>query len=121
MKKRGAKQINALAEFIGSHNIVTGAQIRGPVWTGPKPRRPVPSVGYTIGTAEANHAIEEKRHPALGFMPDSGLGRLLLDPRVKRSLRRAIIAVVQAKATRGRDRLERRVERELRSLGIQPA
>lgn len=115
------KSPNALAEWIGSHNLTTGAQIRGPVWRGPLPRRPHYSTGYTPAHAEANEAIEQKRHPAMGFMPDSGLGRILTDRRVTRSLRRALLAVVQGAKTPARDRLERSVERRLTALGITPS
>lgn len=121
MKTRGAKHINAMAEFIGRHNPATGAQVRGPVWTGPKPRRAVASRGYTPEHAQMNHGIEIARHPQLAFMPDSGLGRILLNRRVTRSLRRAILSTVQAPKTARRDRLERRIERELTALGITPA
>lgn len=60
------------------------------------------------------------RNEDLAIYPSSPLARLLADSRVTRSLRRDILAVVQAPKTKRRDRLERSVEKRLRDLGFQP-
>lgn len=97
-------------------------QISGPVWRGrplpPKPRPPVDWFAIPADVFEANKAIEEKRHPRMGFLPGSNLGRLLMNPRVKRPLRRAIISAVQAPDTRRRTKLQRRIQRQLAEAGV---
>lgn len=56
----------------------------------------------------------------LAIDPSGKLARLLADGRIKRSLRRDILAVVQMPKTPRRDRLERSVEARLWALGIRP-
>ncbi len=121
MKKAAERGVRSLVEYAATHAL-TGAQLRGPVWTGLKPRN-LSAVATRVRDTEvqrANEAIEAKRYPRMGFMPDSGLGRVLTDRRVTRSTRRALLAVVQAPKTRRRAREERRVERRLTALGIRP-
>lgn len=113
-----------MASWFTTHNHQTGGQVRGPVWTGPKPRSLPPVDWLKVSESphfEANEAIEMKRYPPMGFMPDSGLGRLLLDRRVKRKARRLLLSTIQAPPTKRRARNERRVERMLTAAGIRPA
>lgn len=120
MRKLSGIQVAALAEFLGGHDPRTGAQTRGPVWRGRLPRRAEPTDWTTVDPAayKANKEVEERRHPRMAFMPDSNLGRLLMDGRVRRPLRRAIISAVQAPDTRRRVRLQRRVQAALAALGV---
>jgi len=59
--------------------------------------------------------------PSVAIDPGGGLARLLANPRVGRSLRRLVLAVVQAKPGPRRTRMERRAEAGLRAAGIVPA
>lgn len=54
----------------------------------------------------------------MAFYPDSNLGKIVLDPRVKRSLRRDVLAVVQMPDTPRRARLERSCRERLIALGV---
>lgn len=113
-----------VASWFATHNHATGAQVRGPVWTGLKPRSLPPVDWEKVARSphhERNEEIELKRYPAMGFMPDSGLGRLLLDRRVTRRTRRLLLSTIQAPPTARRRRNERRVERMLTAAGIKPA
>lgn len=127
-KTPSAKKIKriayAMGQWYGDHNPKTGAQVRGPVWRGRRPRHADPVDWEKVAAGphfEANQAIEAKRYPAMGFMPDSGLGRILLDRRVTRRTRRLLLSTIQAPPSRRRDRNERRVERMLTAVGITPA
>lgn len=122
-RKSIKRRIMAIASWFATHNHQTGGQLRGPVWTGLKPRS-LPPVDWEKYAAsphfERNQEVELKRYPPMGFMPDSGLGRLLLDRRVTRRTRRLLLSTIQAPKTKRRDRNERRVQRMLGAVGIQP-
>ena len=60
------------------------------------------------------------RSSEFAVVPGSRLDRLLRDKRVTRSLRRAILVIAQSPDTPRRERLIRRVERQLHERGISP-
>lgn len=61
-----------------------------------------------------------RRDQDLAIQPGGRLERLLTDPRMTRSLRRDILAVVQAPETPRRARLARSIERRMQALGFRP-
>lgn len=93
-----------------------GAQIRGPVWTGPKPRTLPFSAGYTPAHAEANQAIDEKNY-GFGVIPGSGLSKML--GLLGRADRRLLLAAIQTTNLKRRARLQARFQRRAAALGLQ--
>lgn len=127
MKTPSRKKLMRIARSLGewhANHGPTGGQIRGPVWRGrPAPRNlsAVATVARDPEVQKANDAIDAERYPRMGFMPDSSLGRILMDRRVTRSTRRLLLSTIQAPETRRRRRNERRVARMLTAVGVTPS
>ena len=62
--------------------------------------------------------MSKRNGATMALTPGGNLERILFDPRVKRSLRRDILAVVQMPDTPRRDRLERSCRARLIELGV---
>lgn len=117
------KQIDALAKYAASHHAVTNAQLRGPVWRGLLPRRYRPATDLVVSSEQLekireHNAVIDAARPMLAIDPRGQLSRLLSSPGCDRSLRRMILAAVQAKTPARQRRLERAVQRELARRGI---
>lgn len=108
----------------GYFHPVTGAQVKGPQWTGQRrPTNPRPKVlsafARTSEQTEHNAAVDARKGRDLAVDPAGRLAQLLAHPGATRSLRRLVLAVVQMpEDTPRRRRLNRRANRLLRDAGV---
>ena len=115
-QKQLARIGRALMAWPTTHNAVTGAQVRGPVWRGPLPRRATISTGYSPEHEKANRKIDERNY-GFGVTPMSGLATTLA--KLNRRDRRALLAIIQRKAGTRRAREEHRLMRRLAAAGVE--